>query len=166
MADVGTGSGAIAVAVAVNAPRAHVWASDISAEALAVARRNAERHGVSSCITFVQGDALSPLLPFAPFDVIVSNPPYIAAADIEALLPEVRDWEPRIALGTRDDALFFFRHFAREAPALLAPGGLLLVEVGQGQAEAVADLWRDARLRTVEILPDYSGIGRVVRGTV
>ena len=165
IADVGTGSGAIAVAVAVHAPEARLWASDISPDALAVAERNAARHGVSSHITFVAGNALDPLAPFAPFDVIVSNPPYIAAADVEALLPEVRDWEPRIALGTHHDALFFYRRFAREAPALLAPDGLLAVEVGQGQADAVAELWRGAGLTDVQTVPDYSGIARVVRGT-
>lgn len=165
VADIGTGSGAIAVAVAVNAPDARVWASDVSEDALMVARRNAEQNGVADRITFAAGDALTPLRPFAPFDALLSNPPYIAASDIDALMPEVRDWEPRLALGIRDDALFFYRRFAAEAPPLLAPGGLLAVEVGQGQAEAVAHLWsHEAGLAEVKVVADYAGIGRVVAG--
>lgn len=164
VADVGTGSGAIAVAVARCAPDAHVWASDISPDALGVARRNAGCREVHPRITFVQGDALAPLAPFAPFDVIVSNPPYIAASAIDTLMPEVRDWEPRIALGVEEDPFFFYKRFALGAPALLAPGGLLVVEVGADQAEPVAILWRGAGLEAVSIQTDYAGIGRVVRG--
>jgi release factor glutamine methyltransferase len=164
IADVGTGSGCVAVAVAVHAPDARVFASDISPDALAVARRNAERHGVGGRVTFAEGDLLAPLGAFAPFDVIASNPPYIAAADVETLMPEVRDWEPRSALGTHDDALHFYRRFAAEAPPLLAPGGLLAVEVGRGQAEAVAQLWRGAGLVDVAVTNDYAGIGRVACG--
>jgi release factor glutamine methyltransferase len=76
----------------------------------------------------------------------------------------VRDWEPRIALGTEDDALHFYRRLAREAPPLLAPGGALVVEVGQGQADPVAKLWQGAGLQDVAVLADYAGTGRVVTG--
>ncbi len=167
IADVGTGSGAIAVAVAANAPGdyAHVWAADVSPDALTVAEENARRHDVSDQVTFLLGDALAPLAPFAPFDVIASNPPYIAPNDLKKLQPEVRDWEPRIALGTHPDPLHFYRLFAAQAPRLLAPGGLLAVEVGQGQADAVTALWRGAAgLKNVSVTNDYAQIGRVVTG--
>ena len=164
IADIGTGSGAIAISIAANAPAAHVWAADLSAEALAIAAENATRHGITDRITFVEGDLAAPLASFAPFDALVSNPPYIADADVETLMPEVRDWEPRMALGTHADDLHFYRRLAAEAPRLLAPDGLLAVEVGQGQAEAVADLWRAVSLADVAVINDYAGIGRVVRG--
>lgn len=167
IADIGVGSGAVAVAVAVNAPPGtgtHVWATDVSPAALAAAEQNARRHGVGDRITFLLGDALAPIATVAPFDVIASNPPYIAPAEIPTLAPEVRDWEPRVALGTHGDALHFYRVFAAQAPGLLAPGGRLAVEVGQGQADAVADLWGAAGLKNVVVTNDYAGIGRVVIG--
>lgn len=164
VADIGTGSGCIAVAVAVHAPQATIWASDISPEALEVARQNAARHAVAHRVAFLPGDALAPLVPFAPFDLIVSNPPYIAAPEVETLMPEVRDWEPREALGIHSDALQFYRRYARDAPSLLAPGGLLAVEVGAGQAGRVADLWREAGLDRITITRDYSGVERIVAG--
>lgn len=164
VADVGTGSGAIAVAVAVNAPGARVWASDVSPDALVVAARNVARHGIAGRVTLLEGDALAPLASFAPFDVIASNPPYVAPNDIADLAPEVRDWEPRLALGTHVDPLHFYRVFAAEAPSLLVPGALLAVEVGQGQAQEVAELWRAAGLREVAVVKDYADIGRVIMG--
>jgi release factor glutamine methyltransferase len=164
VADVGTGSGAIAIAVAARALNVTVWATDISAEALEVAGENAGRHGVSARVHLVPGDLLTPVADAAPFDVIASNPPYIAPAEIDTLEPEVRDWEPRVALGTQPDALHFYRRLAAEAQPLLAPGGLLVVEVGQGQADAVAALWNEAGLTEVSVRPDYAGIPRVVSG--
>ena len=164
IADVGTGSGCIAIALAAHLPRARAWASDISPEALEVARANAERYDVAARFTLAEGDRLKPLAASAPFDTILSNPPYIGEREVDALMPEVRDWEPRVALTPGDDALAFYRHLANEAPPLLAAGGLLAVEVGQRQAEAVAALWTEADLKEVNILPDYAGIGRVVRG--
>ena len=164
VADVGTGSGCIAVAVAVNAPNARVWASDVSPDALAVAHTNVKQNGVEGQVTLAHGDLLGPLALFAPFEVIVSNPPYIAAGEVDTLEPEVRDWEPRVALGTHPDGLHFYRRLAGEAPPLLAPGGLLVVEVGHQQAEAVAALWRKAGLRNVAVTNDYAGVARVVSG--
>ena len=161
-ADVGTGSGAIAVAVAANTPPGVLgFASDLSEAALAVACQNAQASGVTGRVTFAQGDLLAPLAAFAPFEVIASNPPYIAPQEIANLAPEVR-FEPHMALGQNPDALHFYRRLAREAPPLLVPHGLLVVEVGQGQSEAVADLWRGAGLDDVTVTPDYAGIGRVV----
>jgi protein-(glutamine-N5) methyltransferase, release factor-specific len=162
--DVGTGSGCIAIAVAVNAPAATVYATDLSPEALAIARRNAARNGVAERITFAEGDLLAPVADAGPFDVIASNPPYIAPEEIERLEPEVRDWEPRLALGTHPDALHFYRRLAAEAPPLLVSGGALIAEVGQGQAEAVMALWRAVGLLDVHVIPDLAGIPRVVTG--
>jgi release factor glutamine methyltransferase len=162
--DVGTGSGCIAVAIAKNARNADVFATDLSMEALVVAAGNAARNGLAGAIAFYQDDLLNMAARFAPFDGIVSNPPYIAPEEIETLEPEVRDHEPRLALGTHPDVLHFYRRLAAEAPPLLAPGGLLAVEVGQGQADAVMELWRGAKLTDVTAIPDYAGIPRVVTG--
>jgi release factor glutamine methyltransferase len=162
--DVGTGSGCIAVAIARHAPNADVFATDISMEALVVAAGNAARNGLAGAIAFYEDDLLNMTARFAPFDVIMSNPPYIAPEEIERLEPEVRRFEPRIALGTHADALHFYRRFAMEAPPLLAPGGLLAVELGQGQADVVMELWRGAGLTEITAIPDYAGIPRVVTG--
>lgn len=162
--DVGTGSGAIAVAVALSSPNARLWATDLSSAALSIARRNAADHGVTARIDFAEGDLLTPVVSNAPFDVIASNPPYIAPGEIDALEPEVRDWEPRIALGTHADPLHFYRRLAREATPLLAPGGLLVVEVGLGQSDAVAELWQRAGLTAIAVTDDYATIPRIVSG--
>jgi release factor glutamine methyltransferase len=164
VADVGTGSGAVAVAIAAHAPCTQLYATAISEDALAVARENAAASGVSDRVMLFQGDLLSPVARRAPFDVIVSNPPYIAPADIARLEPEVRDYEPRVALGIHEDSLHYYRRLAAEAPPLLSHDGLLVVEVGRGQAEAVAALWRAAGLEGVTIMDDLAGIPRVVSG--
>lgn len=165
VADIGTGSGCIAVAIAAHAPDGLVWATDISEAALSVARGNAIRNGMAARITFALGDLLAPIAGEAPFNVIVSNPPYIAPQEIEQLAPEVRDWEPKVALGEHPDALHFYRRLAVEALPLLVPGGLLAVEVGQGQAEIVMDLWKSVGLKNVHTIDDYAGIPRVVSST-
>lgn len=161
--DLGTGSGCLAVTLAKLHPDTEVWATDLSVAALEVARENAARHGVS--VHFRQGDLLAPLPPELCFAVIVSNPPYIAHTEAPSLAPEVMDFEPSLALfGTDDDGLGFYRRLATEAVPRLLPGGRLLVEVGAGQADAVAQLWRQAGLEGVTIVPDLAGIGRVVMG--
>lgn len=162
VADIGTGSGAIAVAVAHRLPEAHVVAVDLSAEALAVAQQNAAANGVAQRVTFRQGDLLHPL-GGEVFDAILSNPPYIDAAEVGTLMPEVRDWEPHLALSPGADGLALYRRLAAQGPVLLAPGGFLAVEVGAGQAPAVADLMRQVGLE-VATYPDTAGILRVVCG--
>jgi release factor glutamine methyltransferase len=164
VADIGTGSGCIAVAVAVNLPQARVWATDISEVALRVARENAERHGVAERIHFLQGDLLQPLEGMR-FDVIASNPPYVAESERLSLQPEVREWEPAQALFVQGDPLHFHRRLAAEAHFHLHGGGWLMMEVGMGQAEAVAALLEEAGYRQVRILDDLAGIGRVVEGS-
>ncbi len=164
LADIGTGSGIIAVSLAVQIPQASVFATDISPGALLVAQENARRQGCDGRVVFAHGDLLDPIRQYAPFDAIASNPPYIAPDTIDMLETEVRDFEPRIALGTHADPLHFYRRLAAEAPPLLARGGILAVEVGQGQAEEVATLWQAAGLGDVSTVRDYAGIERVVRG--
>jgi len=139
--DIGAGSGCVAVAIAKALPAAEVCAVDISAEALAVARANAERHEAS--VQFFQGSLLEP---FAGrrFDMIVSNPPYIPKAELETLQPEVRAFEPQNALDGGVDGLDFYRTIVAGAPDHLNPGGWLLFEVGAGQAPDVLGLLKDA----------------------
>lgn len=160
--DVGTGSGAIAVALAHELPAAQVVAVDCSAEALAVARENAVMNGVDGRISFREGDLFA--LETGEYDLILSNPPYIPAADIPALMPEVRDHEPRGALVGGEDGLEAYRALARQAPTLLKDKGWLLVEVGIGQAEAVAALLETAGFMHISVRSDYAGISRVVGG--
>lgn len=162
--DVGTGSGAIAVTLAAERPRWQVWAVDLSADALAVAQENAARHGVATRITFAHGSWLGPLRRTGRrVQVIVSNPPYIPTADIAGLQREVRDHEPRLALDGGADGLDAYRSLARELPDIVDRRAVVAVEVGAGQAEAVAGLFRATDLFSrITITPDLAGIPRVV----
>lgn len=162
LADIGTGSGAIAVGLATLLPRAAVVAVDISPEALAVARENAASNGVAGRIEFREGDLLAPLAG-EQFDAIVSNPPYIAEEEWAGLMPEVSRWEPKGALTPGTDALLFYRRLATGAPGLLRPSGVLAVEVGIGQAPQVRTLFAEAGLRAT-VHRDTAGIDRVVLG--
>jgi len=160
--DIGTGSGCLAVAVAVHAEETTVHALDVSAAALNMARANAERHGVADRITFHEGDALVGLPSAGLFDVIVSNPPYIPSSEIESLQVEVRDHDPRLALDGGADGLEFYRSLAKHCLPRLRPDGRLLLEVGDGQAQAVAELVLANGGRVLEILPDLNNIERIV----
>ncbi len=160
--DVGTGSGAVALALARELPDLRVDAVDLSEEALAVAAENALRNDLSGQVAFRREDLRE--LTGGPFDLVVSNPPYIPAADIASLMPEVRDFEPRLALDGGSDGLEAYRALAAQSQGLLAPGGWLLVEVGIAQAEAVRALFAAAGLGELFIRPDYAGIDRVVGG--
>lgn len=164
--DVGTGSGAIAISLAVFLPNAYITAVDISGEALDVARINAQRHGVENRITFLEGDLFSPLYgcPDAqPFDVVVSNPPYIPTPEIDDLEKQVKDYEPRIALDGGDDGLKFYGRLAREGLEWLKAGGLLAVEVGYGQSQKVKALLESTGCYgDVTVHKDLAGIERVV----
>ena len=160
--DIGTGSGAIAIALAHEMPEIYVTAIDCSEAALEVARGNARRNGVEDRVDCLAGDLKS--LPAGPFDVIVSNPPYISSRDWEQLMPEVRDHEPRLALDGGDDGLEAYRRIAVQAVQVLSPDGWLLVEVGIGQATVVSALFRAAGLTDVTQRDDYAGIPRVVTG--
>jgi len=165
IADIGTGSGAILLALLSELPEATGVGTDISEAALAAAKANAESLGISDRARFAVGDYASALQ--GRFDVIVSNPPYIRSADIPLLAIEVRDHEPRQALDGGTDGLLAYRRLAAETPAYLAPGGALIVEVGYNQAEDVGLLMEAAGFRISRpFRRDLSGIPRVVEGTV
>jgi release factor glutamine methyltransferase len=160
VADVGTGSGAIALALAKARPSLAVFAGDISGGALEVARANAERLGLP--VTFVEGHLLEPLAAHGPFDLIVANLPYIPAAEVEGLAPEVRS-EPRLALvGGGSDGLDVVRALVGAASEALRSGGALVLEIGAGQAEATAALCTAAGLIEVRRRRDLGDIERVV----
>ena len=158
IADVGVGSGAIAVALAVNLPEARVWGTDTSEQALKVARANAEKHAVSERVSMVSGNLLDPLIAAGlQFDVVVSNPPYIPSAIIETLEPEVR-FEPSGALDGGDDGLDVYRALLPQAARCT---DLVAVEFGIGQAASVAEIAKTAGFSEVEIVRDLAGIERV-----
>lgn len=160
--DIGTGSGCIAVTLASRMPGTMVTAVDVSGAALEVARHNAERNNV--VIEFLQGCLFEPL-PGRKFDLIVSNPPYIPSGDIERLQPEVRDFDPREALDGGLDGLEIYRRLVPGAVAALTSGGWLLVEIGAGQAEDVAHLFRLSKGFAPPVTAcDPAGIVRVVGG--
>lgn len=160
--DVGTGSGAIAVALARELPEAIVDAVDISAAALEVAAENVRCNGVESRVRVRQADLAQ--LPEGPFDLIVSNPPYIVSGELAALMPEVKDFEPRLALDGGEDGFDSYRILARQALSLLRQGGWLLLEAGAGQAPLLRELLVDAGLQNLFTRDDYAGIPRVVGG--
>jgi release factor glutamine methyltransferase len=162
--DVGTGSGCLAVACAVHQPTARFVAIDLSADALAQARVNAARHDVGDRIEFVEGDLLAPVADRPAFDAILSNPPYIATGDIDALEPGVRDHEPRMALDGGPDGLDVVSRLIAEAAPLLKPGGRLILEIGSAQEAPVRD--RIAARPEYELLPtvrDLRGHPRVIQ---
>jgi len=165
VADVGTGSGAIAVTVAHALRGVRVYATEISTEALALARANASAHGVSSKITFLQGDLLAPLWArglAGRCDLIVSNPPYVATEELAALPPEVR-CEPLVALHGGPDGLDLHRRIIAGAPALLRSGGWLVVEMAPVQGEALVQLLRDRGVfGDIAVVPDVGGRQRAV----
>jgi release factor glutamine methyltransferase len=165
--EIGTGSGAIAIALAKEVTHIFLVATDISREALVLARENAKSAGVQERIQFVSADLLSPFQiskGTKVFDLILSNPPYIVRSEIGSLAKEVRDYEPVIALDGGKDGLEFYRGLISQAPSSLREGGWLLLEVGQGQAQRVAEqiLESESFLRP-QILPDLAGIERVVK---
>jgi release factor glutamine methyltransferase len=159
IADLGTGSGAILLALLSELPQAFGVGSDVSAAALAVARDNATRLGLRRA-SFVACNMAAALR--GPFDLIISNPPYIASGEIFGLAPEVRDFDPRAALDGGPDGLSFYRTIAAAASALLAPDGVLIVELGVGQADAVAALFAGAGLAPTQPRADLGGVPRAL----
>ena len=158
--DLGTGSGAIAAALARAWPAARIWASDLCPDALAVARANFARHAPA-----VRGVAADLVAPFrsGTFDLIVSNPPYVSDVELSRLAPEVRDHEPRAALGGGPDGLAVIRRLLAEVPRALAAGGWLVMEIGAGQAAAVRELVAaDRRWLGPRLWRDHAAVERVV----
>ncbi len=161
IADIGAGSGAIAITLACHLPQAQMYGIEISPDALAVARTNAERHGVADRIEWLRGDLLGPLP--APVDIIVANLPYITRQDYANLPREIRDHEPKGALLGGEDGLDFVSRLLDQAPSKLRPGGSILLEIGPFQREQVS-----ARATvvfpgaTIEVLKDLAGLDRAV----
>ncbi|MFZ5649202.1 MAG: peptide chain release factor N(5)-glutamine methyltransferase [Bacillota bacterium] len=161
-ADIGTGCGAIAVSLAVLLDLAVVYATDISGEALKVARQNAERLGAGGRVVLKQGDLLGPLagIPGGGLHLLAANLPYVPSGEIPGLMADVRDYEPHLALDGGGDGLDLYRRLVPEAGKLLRPGGCLLMEIGPGQGEAMLGIlgpgWEP------EILPDLAGRERLV----
>jgi len=158
--DVGTGSGAIALALARELGAAAVCAADVDAGALSVARSNVVR--LAARVRLVRGDLLEPFASGCA-DLVVSNPPYVGDAELATLAPEVRDHEPRRALAAGPDGLAVLGRLIAAAPRVLAPGGWLVVEMGAGQARAVRGLVEQAgRYERIEVVRDHAGIERVL----
>jgi release factor glutamine methyltransferase len=182
-----TGSGCIAIALAAKCPDATIVATDISADALALAKQNAVKNNVAGGIEFLQGDGFAALtsegrVPRVPhstleikigdsqssslrkweFDLILSNPPYIPSAEIEMLEPEVRDFDPRLALDGGADGLEFYRLIAFQAGAFLKPGGKVMVEFGDGHAEAIRKIFETEKWIVEAVKEDYSQRARIL----
>lgn len=162
--DLCTGSGCIAISLAVKGGYESVTATDLSEEALKVAERNAKAHQKE--IIFRQGDLFTalPQSEAGTFDIITSNPPYIPTAVIATLEPEVREHEPMMALDGTEDGLKFYRQIAKKAGTWLKPGGVIYLEIGYDQGEAVSGLLRDAGFDRVRVVKDLPGKDRVVCG--
>jgi release factor glutamine methyltransferase len=161
--DIGTGSGAIAISLAKELPSAVIWATDVSPAALEIARRNATCNGVAERVRFFQGDLFKAIGESAGrFALIVSNPPYIRSAEIDALEPEASRWEPRGALDGGADGLNFYRRIARQARDYLAPNGAVALEVGADMGKEVSRLFTAGGYTGVAIFQDYAGRDRVV----
>ena len=163
VADIGTGTGCLAISLALERPHIRVLATDLSADALSLAAGNARAHGVDRRIRFVCADLLGNPPP-GTLDAVISNPPYIGRAEIETLDRRVRDFEPRLALDGGPDGLDVIRRLAPEAGAALRPGGHLLLEIGDTQGPDVRTILAHAGFSDIAILPDLSGRNRIAMG--
>jgi release factor glutamine methyltransferase len=165
--EIGTGSGAIAVAVARENPHARVVATDVAARNLGNARSNATNAGVLAAVEFVAADLFSAFRPGKLFDVICSNPPYIPGTLIPQLEPEIRLWEPVLALDGGPMGLDIIQRIIRDARHFLKENGMLILEIGDDQAEAVSEILRGpGRFREVQTFSDLAGKPRIVRGVL
>jgi release factor glutamine methyltransferase len=160
IADIGTGSGCIVVSLLHELGKARALATDLSLNALRVAQRNAKRHNVNDRLTLVQADGFAPARDGHEFSLIVSNPPYVTEHEFADLQPEVRDYEPRIALVSDEDGLSHIRLLLRAAPAHLRRGGYFIFEIGFGQRDAVERLIDDELWNVIEVRKDLQGIPR------
>jgi release factor glutamine methyltransferase len=160
--DFGTGSGCLAIALAAKCPAAKIVATDISTDALALARENAATNKAADRIEFLPGDRFAALPAGAQFDLIISNPPYIPSAEIATLQPEVRDFDPRGALDGGADGLDFYRKLAMESKPLLKPDGKIMLEFGDGQADAVRNIFEAEKWIVEAVKEDYSHRQRIL----
>jgi release factor glutamine methyltransferase len=162
--DLGTGSGCIAVTMAVQNKTATIVATDISQDALAIARRNTEKHNVAERIAFVESDLFAAVDVAKLFDAIVSNPPYIPSGDLAGLMKDVKEHEPSLALDGGPDGFAVINRIVEQAFTRLSPGRSLLIEVGAGQADAALQKFAAAGYTDVKVRRDTDGIARVVSG--
>lgn len=160
IADIGTGSGAIAIALAHSLPSAKIFATDLSRAALTIAQCNAANNRVSGRITFLEGDLLAPLCN-EPFTIIASNPPYIPFTDHDSLSPEVREYEPHLALFADEDGIAVYKRLIPAAKILLVPDGWLVMEIGYGQKPAIEHLLKINNYKDIHFIQDYQHIPRV-----
>jgi release factor glutamine methyltransferase len=160
--DVGTGAGCLALALAAALPRPRVVAIDVCADALALAALNAERIGLVDRVDFLRGDLLGALAPERRADLVVANLPYVCEDEIDALEPEVRDHDPRVALVAPERGLGLIRRLVSEAPARLRDGGWLLLEMAPWQTDEIAEELARAAWRDVGIVDDHQGRARIV----
>jgi release factor glutamine methyltransferase len=160
--DLGTGTGAIAISILSALPKARAIATDIAEEALAAARRNAERHGVAGRLELRQGAWWQAVPHTELFDLIISNPPYIASEQIGTLQPEVRLFDPKLALDGGWDGLEAYRAIATQAARRLNPGGVVLLEIGATQADTVSRIFGRAGFSRIEVQEDMAGLDRLV----
>ncbi len=162
--EIGTGSGAISISLAKEIPEASIVATDISEKALAVAEKNARRNGVREMIHFLPGDLFDPVPQGKTFDLIVTNPPYISSDHFSSLMPEVRDFEPRLALDGGEDGLDFYRRAVPRIGEFLRLGGWFLGEIGIGQAKGIKGIvGENTGLECIDFINDLAGIVRVLR---
>ncbi len=167
--EIGTGSGAIATTIAVNKPEWKITATDISQDALVVARKNIDNHGCEDRIHLLHGDLFEPIktLKQKSFDWIVANPPYVNSGTINELSAEILEHEPNIALFAGKDGLTIIRNLIAETPHYLLPEGKLIFEIGDTQADQVAALIQEqSAYKKFQFIKDYAGIKRVVLATV
>nr|WP_210252442.1 peptide chain release factor N(5)-glutamine methyltransferase [Devosia marina] len=166
--DLGTGTGCIPIAVLANRPDAMGLATDISGEALEMARTNAARHGVVDRLGFARGNWFEALSAngesVREFDLIVSNPPYITSAVVETLAPEVKDFDPRLALDGGPDGLVPYRVIAAQACGFLVPGGKVLMEIGYDQGDSTSALFAEHGFADIVVHKDLNGLDRVISG--
>ena len=162
--DVGTGSGVIAIVLALEFPEATVWALDRSVAALKVAKGNALRHGVAERLNFLAADLLSGVRPDELFQMVVANPPYVHPDAIAELQPEVRDFEPHLALDGGPDGLEIIRILSRDLGRVLCPGGWVFMEIGADQGGAVVDIFQAVEIfEELQVIPDYAGLPRILQ---
>jgi release factor glutamine methyltransferase len=160
IADIGTGSGCMAIALAKDLPGATIYATDISPEALAIARRNAMRHNVAGCVRFLEANLLGGVAP--PLDLIVSNPPYVGRREAATLMREVRDHEPEIALYGGEEGYELYADLITQSAVHLKPGGILVLELGHNSLPAVHPLLDAPTWTNVAVTNDLAGIPRVI----
>jgi len=166
IADVGTGTGCISIALALQIPFAEVVSLDVSTKALELARENVRRHRLLDRITLLESDLLEAVSPDVCFDMIVANLPYVTESEINALPEKIARHEPRIALDGGPSGLDFFRRLGPQASTRLARHGRLLLEIGSDQAKAVEGILRDSGYHEITVYPDLSGHDRIVAGQV